>query len=412
MGLLQGIIVGFKEIWAHKLRSFLTTLGVVLGVAALASTFAFVEGMFSGWRQSIQDDGGIEKVWAEREPVPEDQQPYRHIARERRLEDLRAVQANVPEIEEYSPEVQMWGGNMRYRNKRVWARVQGVTKGTLLINNYAVEKGRFITDLDRIKRAQVVVLGYAIANDLYGQNAPVLGRPVFINNMPFRVIGVLESKAHQSGRSGRWRDWRDRIAFIPLETCLDRFLGTEDLQWLNFRVADPKKVSSVAQLIQNVLFFTHRRIACFSVRTNEEMVERFITISGAFNITMTLIAGISLVVGGIGIMNIMLASINERIRQIGIRKAIGARDRDILIQVLVESVFLSLLGGLLGIVISLGLTQAIERILRDTWFSGGVVRSGPLMLAFSVSVLVGIIFGLYPALKASRLDPIEALRYE
>jgi putative ABC transport system permease protein len=142
------------------------------------------------------------------------------------------------------------------------------------------------------------------------------------------------------------------------------------------------------------------------------MVERFITISGAFNITMTLIAGISLVVGGIGIMNIMLASINERIRQIGIRKAIGARDRDILIQVLVESVFLSLLGGLLGIVISLGLTQAIERILRDTWFSGGVVRSGPLMLAFSVSVLVGIIFGLYPALKASRLDPIEALRYE
>jgi putative ABC transport system permease protein len=411
MGLFQGIIVGLKEIWAHRLRSFLTMLGVVLGVAALASTFAFVEGMFSGWQQSIEDDGGIEKLWAEEEPVPEDQQPYRHIARKRRMEDLWAVQANVPEIKTFSPEVMVWGTVVHYHNKHVWCRTQGVTEGTLSVNNYAVETGRFISDVDRLTRARVAVLGSAIAIELYGSGAPVLGRRAVINTMPFRVIGVLKSRA-RAGRSGHWHDWRDRIIFIPLETCLDRFTGNEDLQGLNFEVSDASQVTSAAELIQNVLFFSHRRIACFSVRTNEEMVERFLTMSTAFNITMSLIAGISLVVGGIGIMNIMLASINERIRQIGIRKAIGARDRDVLTQVMIEAVTLSLLGGLLGIVVSLALTQAIEEILQGTWFGGSVVKAGPLMLAFCVSVLVGIVFGLYPALKAARLDPIEALRYE
>jgi ABC-type antimicrobial peptide transport system permease subunit len=387
-------------------------LGVILGVAALASTFAFVEGMFTGWQESIKDDGGIEKLWAEREPVPDEQQPYRHIARQRRLEDVRAVQANVADVSVFSPEVMIWGARVHYHDKSTWCRVQGVTEGTLPINNYAVEKGRFIADIDRQKRLNVAVLGSAIADDLYGRNAPVLGRRVFISSKPYRVIGVLQSKARTGRRSGRWRDWRDRLVYIPLETCLDRMLGRDELEWLNFRVEDPSRVDAVSELIQNVLFFTHRRIACFSIRTNEEMVERFLTITTAFDITMTLIAGISLVVGGIGIMNIMLASINERIRQIGIRKAIGARDRDVMIQVLVESIFLSLLGGLLGIVVSLVLTQAIEHIMRETWFGDSVVRVGPLMLAFSVSVLVGIIFGLYPALKASRLDPIEALRYE
>jgi len=148
-----------------------------------------------------------------------------------------------------------------------------------------------------------------------------------------------------------------------------------------------------------------------AVRTNEEMIERFSEITGAFSISLGIIAGISLIVGGIGIMNIMLASINERIREIGIRKAIGARNRDVLVQVLVEAVVLSLVGGIIGVFVSLALSKTIGMILRDT-FSSPVVRLGPLIFSACVSVVVGIAFGLYPAVKAAKLDPIEALRYE
>jgi putative ABC transport system permease protein len=159
------------------------------------------------------------------------------------------------------------------------------------------------------------------------------------------------------------------------------------------------------------MFLSHRRIWNVAIRTNEEMLERFSEITGSFSISLGIIAGISLIVGGIGIMNIMLASINERIREIGIRKAIGARNRDVLVQVLVEAVVLSFMGGLLGVLVSLLLTQAITGILADS-FSVPVVRMGALMFSGGISVVVGVAFGLYPAWRAANLDPIEALRYE
>lgn len=414
MGILQGIIVGFKEIWAHKLRSFLTMLGVILGVAALASMFAFVEGMFAGWKQAMQEQGGMEKLSATDSQVPEKQRPLRHIARARRPVDAVSVRVNVPGVIEYSPEVDLQGGLMRYRNKRTWVPVYAVGRGALRVNNQALAEGRFITDLDRIRGARVIVLGSAVVEELFEKNAPVLGRTVFFRDQPFRVIGVMQPLGMGMRGPRRGHDfmrWRNRFSYIPLETGMARFTGTKNLSTLNFKVEDASRLDRIAEAVQNTLFLTHRRLLNFSITTNVEMFERFGEITGAFGISLGIIASISLVVGGIGIMNIMLASINERIREIGIRKAIGARDRDILVQVLVEAVVLSLTGGVIGVGVSLLLTDVIGAILRNT-FSAPVVRAGPLVFSFCVSVAVGIVFGLYPAMRAAKLDPIEALRYE
>ncbi len=415
MGILQGIIVGFKEIWAHKLRSFLTMLGVILGVAALASMFAFVEGMFSGWKQAMEEQGGMEKLSTNDSQIPEKQRSFRHIARQRRRADVISVRANVPAISAFSPELDLQGGLIRYRNRRTWIQVSAVTAGSLPVNNQVLEHGRFITDHDRSTGARVIVLGAGAVDELFEKNAPAVGRLVYFRDQPFRVVGVMQAYG-SGGRMGSRRGhdfsrWRNRFSYVPLETGMLRFTGNKNLSWLNYKVLDTGRLERIAEAIQNALFITHRRLLNFTVATNTEMFERFAEITGAFGVSLGIIASISLLVGGIGIMNIMLASINERIREIGIRKAIGARDRDVLVQVLVEAVVLSLTGGLLGVAVSLALTETISVILRNT-FSAPVVRAGPLVFSFCVSVLVGIFFGLYPALRASKLDPIEALRYE
>jgi len=412
MGLLQGIIVGFKEIWAHKLRSLLTMLGVILGVAALSTMFAFVEGMFSGWKQAIEEQGGIEKLSVGNDQIPEAQLPFQHLTRKRRRADATAVMLSVAGVSAVSPEVMLReDAFVEYLGKRQWCELVGSTDGIMPIGNHELAAGRFICDMDRKTGARVVVLGSSVAEALFGARAPALLRRVYIKGVPFRVIGVMRNYELSGMGGGHFMQWKNRFTFVPLETAIKRLGAGADLSSLNFEVKDSARLAKVAEAIRTTLFFLNRRIINFSVRTNEEMLDRFSEISGAFSVSLGIIAGISLLVGGIGIMNIMLASINERIREIGIRKAIGARERDIMIQVLVEGVVLSLVGGMLGVCMSLFLTQTIGAIIHNT-FSKPIVRVGPLMFSFCVSVVIGIAFGLYPAFKAAKLDPIDALRYE
>jgi ABC-type antimicrobial peptide transport system permease subunit len=331
----------------------------------------------------------------------------------RRRADATAVMLSVPGVSAASPELFLRDSSIEYRGNRQWCSLIGATDGIMPIGNHELAAGRFICDMDRKSGARVVVLGASVAADLFGAHAPALLRRVYIRGVPFRVIGVMRNYelVGMGGRGGGFMQWKNRFTFVPLETVIKRLGNGEDLSSLNFEVRDSLRLAKVAEAIRNTLFFLNRRIINFSVRTNEEMLDRFSEISGAFSISLGIIAGISLLVGGIGIMNIMLASINERIREIGIRKAIGARERDIMTQVLVEAVVLSLVGGVLGVCMSLFLTQTIGAIISNT-FSKPVVRMGPLVFSFGVSVVIGIAFGLYPAFKAAKLDPIEALRYE
>jgi ABC-type antimicrobial peptide transport system permease subunit len=374
--------------------------------------FAIVEGMFAGWRQAIEEQGGIERLTVENDQIPEAQRAFRHLTRQRRRMDATAVMLSVPGVSVASPELFIRDNFVEYRGKREWCPLVGATDGIVPIGNHELAQGRFISDMDRKTGARVVVLGSSVAAGLFGDHAPALNRRVYIKGVPFRVIGVMANyELAGGGRGAHFMGWKNRFTFVPLETVMKRLNAGEDLSGLSFEVKDSTRLASVADSIRNTLFFLNRRIVNFAVRTNEEMLERFSEISGAFSLSLGIIAGISLLVGGIGIMNIMLASINERIREIGIRKAIGARERDIMTQVLVEAVVLSIIGGLLGVCMSLFLTHTVGAIIRNT-FSRPIVRVGPLVFSFCVSVVIGIAFGLYPAFKAAKLDPIEALRYE
>ena len=411
MGLWHGIVVGCKEMWAHKMRSFLTMLGVILGVAALGAMFAFMEGMINDMQKFIRETGGVERVTCSSDQIPEAQLPFSSLSRQRRMKDITALMENVPDIDEYSPEVSLGRDYpIQYLNKTVRVEVRGVTVGELALRNYDVSKGRFICDLDRVNRQRVAVIGTYVADELFGQYADPLGRNIRIGTKNFKVVGVLEH--YQAGPMGRnFMSWKNRVAFIPLETAWLMFTHNKDLTALDLQVKDTTKVAEISQLAKQVLFHTHRHISCLELRTNEEMVENFSSRTAAFNITLGIVASISMLVGGIGIMNIMLASINERIREIGIRKAIGARNIDILSQVIVEAVLLSVLGGFLGVAVSLMLTKLITFFVKSN-LSTPIIKPEQLLLAFTVSVVVGIIFGIFPAFKAARLDPIEALRHE
>ena len=411
MSLLHGIMVGCKEMWAHKMRSFLTMLGVILGVAALGAMFAFMEGMIADMQKFIRETGGVERVTCSSDQIPEDQLAFSSLNRQRRMKDIAALKSNIPDIDEYSPEVSLGRDYpVQHLNKTVRVEVRGVTMGELALRNYEVEKGRFICDLDRVNRQRVCVLGTYASDELFGSYGDPLGRTVRIGGKNFKVIGVL--KHYQAGNGGfNFMSWKNRIVFIPLETTWMVFTHNKDITALDIQVKDTTKVAAISQLAQQVLFHTHRHISCLQMRTNEEMVENFSSRTAAFNITLGIVASISMLVGGIGIMNIMLASINERIREIGIRKAIGARNIDILSQVIVEAVLLSILGGVLGVGVSLLLTKFITFFVKEN-LSAPIVKPEQLLFAFSVSVVVGIIFGIFPAFKASQLDPIEALRHE
>ena len=411
MSLIHGIMVGLKEMWAHKMRSFLTMLGVILGVAALAAMFAFMEGMIADMEKFIRETGGVERVTCSSDQIPEDQMPFSGLNRQRRMKDIQALMYNIPEIDEYSPEVTLGRDYpVQYMNKTVRVEVRGVTVGELALRNYEVEKGRFICDLDRVERQRVCVLGTYPADELFGQYGDPLGRKIRIGGKNFRVVGVL--KHYVAGQGGQnWMNWKNRIVFIPMETTWTVFTHNKDIPALDIQVKDTSKVAEISQRAQQVLFHTHRHISCLQMRTNEEMVQNFSDRTAAFNITLGIVASISMLVGGIGIMNIMLASLNERIREIGIRKAIGARNIDILSQVIVEAVLLSVLGGVLGVGVSLLLTKFITFFVKEN-LSAPIVKPEQLLFAFSVSVVVGIVFGIFPAFKAASLDPIEALRHE
>ena len=412
MGILQGVIVGFKEIWAHKLRSFLTMLGVILGVAALASMFAFVEGMFAGWKYWIEDAGGIQRLTTQDNIIPSSQTPFKHIAEPVKVNDVHVLRAAIDKLTRFSPEYAIPRCEFTAGNKKVSCMATAVTDTALAMQKHEIAQGRFITPVDRYNKARVAVIGAFVAAELFGKNGNALGRRICVNKKLFRVVGVLKEQQGIMGRHGHdHMSWKNRVAFVPLETGLALFSGKGELSEIGMDVCDSGSVPFVAETAQNVMFLSHRRIWNISIGTNEEMLQRFSEITGSFSISLGIIAGISLIVGGIGIMNIMLASINERIREIGIRKAIGARNRDVLVQVLVEAVVLSLVGGILGVFVSLLLTKTITIILADS-FSVPVVRMGALLFSGGVSVAVGVVFGLYPAWRAAKLDPIEALRYE
>ncbi|MHC4913864.1 MAG: ABC transporter permease [Planctomycetota bacterium] len=395
--------VALKTLLANKLRSFLAMLGIIIGVGAVISMLALAAGARSQVMSRITSMGTnllvIRPGQRRRRGVRSGS--YQNL----KLEDAEAIVREVPGVAEVAPVV-MGGAQLKYYGRNTSCSVVGTSITYFPIRSFEVEKGRCFTEVESERLARVAVLGPATADALFGESDP-LGEIFKLKGINFRVIGVLKSKGDQG-----WFNPDDQ-ALVPYSTAMKQLFGTDHLREIDIRAEDGADLDAVVAGTTALLRRRHRLAPeeddDFHIRNQAELLEMASTVLRTFTILLGSIAGISLLVGGIGIMNIMLVTVAERTREIGVRKAIGARDRDILGQFLFESILLSGLGGVLGIGFGVGIARLISWASKDFIT---VVEPLSVILALSVSAAVGIFFGFYPALRASWLDPIEALRYE
>lgn len=465
MDLANAILLGLKEIWAHKFRSALTMLGIILGVSSLVAMSALVKGMEVGMKEALIAIGGLEKIRVEPQDVPVEQKHLADQAVGVTINDVYALQASAPLVKSFSPEMRLRGARVTGNGKsfRPW-NVAGVWPSAVEMNEHVVQYGRMFNEYDDEYARSVCVIGTEIRNELWGspeqagKEVVPIGETIYINQVPFTIIGMfqhyeseqekklreLEAKQPKQKQTGpaRSRGWSGRgqsfvyrfkntTIYMPMNTMWLKLragmTGRDSDRWgragaeaavvadprlstLEVKIASFDKLAPAIQQMQNVLMTTHKGIEDFTFRTQEEWAENITTFIRNARLSGGMIAGISLLVGGIGIMNIMLASISERVREIGIRKSIGATDFDIFVQILIESTVVAILGGLAGMVTSFALVHLISVVSPTE--NTPVVTFTALSVAFLFSAGIGVLAGIIPAVKASRLNPIQALRYD
>jgi len=408
------IFIAGRSLFANKLRSALTMLGIIIGVAAVIAMLSIGRGAQDAIDSQLQSLGtnllfvlpGRSSIGGIRGETG--------TAGTLTLEDAYALAdpAAVPAALAVAP---TWTtiSQVVYQGENVRTRTLGVTPEFEQVRNSPVLAGEFIQPGHIASRSNVALLGSTVAARLFGDQEP-LGQWIRINNTPFRVIGVLKSK----GVTG-FVD-QDDMVLVPITTAQSRlagggsYRGANTIAWINVQVVNADQMDEAVEQIRAVLRKRHHVLYedDFTIVGQNDISDAANQIIGIFTAFLGGVAAISLIVGGIGIMNIMLVSVTERTREIGIRKAVGATREDILVQFLVEAVTLTTAGGLIGVLLGLGVTALASDIDIGEWTLNPVVSLDAVMLALSFSTVVGIVFGLYPARRAARLNPIEALRYE
>ncbi|PKN90982.1 MAG: ABC transporter permease [Chloroflexi bacterium HGW-Chloroflexi-6] len=409
MTLTQIIIESLESLNANKLRSGLTILGIVIGVAAVIAMLAIGQGAQDSITGSISGIGtNLLFVFS-----GNDQAELRNI-RPLTMADAAALADPfaVPSVIGVAPIIQSNSVRMASSSDQTTATVSGVTPAYASVRNYVVVEGDFITEEQNLGRASVVLLGPELAEKLFGRTEGLVGETVRIEGQPFRVAGVLESRG--GGAFGS----EDNEALIPLSTARARIIrrSGDRVDVIFVQAISADAVPQASEELAQVLRARHRTDVGaddFTVFSQQDFLETAATITGVFTTFLGGIAAISLLVGGIGIMNIMLVSVSERTREIGLRKALGARRKDILVQFLTESSLLSLIGGLVGIFLGWVIATAVGQFAAasGTPFNPNISLDA-VLLATVFSAAVGLFFGIYPANRAASLEPVEALRYE
>jgi putative ABC transport system permease protein len=454
MNFLNAITVGLKEIRANKFRSFLTMLGIILGVGSLVAQSALVKGLENGMKETLIAIGGVQKVYITAQEIPVWQKYRAEESVGITMNDVYALQRSAPLIRLVTPEMRIQNNTITRAGKAFnpW-NFAGTWASDLEMNQHVIEYGRMFNEEDDRLARNVCVVGTGVRDALFGSPEEIgreinpVGEFVNISNQRFRIIGMFEHyqsaldlKARKAvkegpdkpapsgpkrragggtpqGRGGYF-EWKNKTVFIPLNTMWLRFRagagqdGTSDprLSTLEFMVTDLDQMGNALQQVRNVLMSTHHGIEDFSFNTNENWSDNIATAIRNARLTGGIIAAISLLVGGVGIMNIMLASITERVREIGVRKAIGATFLDVFLQILIESIVIASIGGVAGLLASKGLVNILS--LLSPGDDTPVITLNAMLFGFSFSVCVGILAGLFPGFKAAKLNPIQALRYE
>jgi putative ABC transport system permease protein len=403
---IENILLALNSIVSNKMRSFLTTLGILIGVASIITVVALIQGIFASIDQQIQQLG-TNIITIEPHMEVRSFADYMNNRPELTLEDAEALKRSISGITDLAPII-FQTSQVKYAGKTRNTLIYGVHPQYQDINGQYAEQGRFLTDLDVEYHRRVVVLGQEIVDSMKLGEAPI-GKSILISNVPFKIVGIMEKRGSFFGQS------QDNFALIPLTSALDlygRIAG--HFAYIQFRVADMNQLNNVKQQCSTILRRRHKipenKPDDFKISTQEDIVESFSKTTNVITAIVMGIVGISLLVGGIGIMNIMLVTVTERTREIGIRKAVGATRKNILSQFLIEAVTLSFLGGAFGILLGMGLGNLAASLIPN--FPPAHTPLWAIFLGFGFSTGVGILFGVYPAGKAAGLNPIDALRHE
>lgn len=392
---------------ANKARSALTMLGIVIGIASVIAMTAIGEGAQASIQSSIQAAGAnlLTVTPGQQRGVGQQVSAGRGSAQTLTQEDADAIKKNVTSVKAVSPELAR-----RYqvtaKGKNTSVQTTGVVPEYAEVRNFQIEQGTFITDRDLQAVSRVAVIGPTTRDDLFGENANAIGSVVRINGTEFRVIGVTVAKG------GTGFSNPDDAIYVPISTAQRYLAGDKYVGSISVQAIDQQSMTAVQEQITNLLLDRHKisdpAAADFSVLNQADIVATASSVTQTFTMLLASIAGISLLVGGVGIMNMMLTTVTERTREIGLRKAIGAEESDISQQFLLESVMLTFIGGLVGTLLGCALAIGVQQL--------GVTQTKisltTILLACGVSAGIGILFGYYPARRAAKMNPIEALRFE
>lgn len=429
--ILENVKIAFKSLGLNKLRSFLTMLGIIIGVGSVVAVMSVGAGAEASITENIQSMGtnvitispGREQVFAgnrevRMEPNAEqgrgfmnrfgDNEEEEIVAGELYLEDVDALKEKAKLLNEVVPVLSGFNSTFSYMSWSGNVSITATTEDYLSLQGYEMDKGSFFTASDVSNSSNVAVLGYNVVSDYFGKINPI-GEEVKINGKNFTVMGILESVGSTLSHFGMSSD---DFVYIPITTAQNKIYGVDTVDQIMAKVESEEVIDQAIDEAKATLRVQHHILPeesnDFEVSSSAQLLEMASSVTDILIITLTSIAAISLLVGGIGIMNIMFVSVTERTREIGIRKAIGAKNRDILVQFLTESVVLSLSGGIIGV----GFAGFITWILSTFTTLSSLITAFPIILALSFSTVIGLGFGIFPAMRAARLNPIDSLRHE
>ena len=400
----ESFLMAWASLIANKMRSILTMLGIIIGVAAVIALVSIGNGVKQDIQNSISSLGSNLLMVMPGAPRTPGVRPSQGSMKSLKVSDYQAI-SKLDGVKAASP----YTANSYvtiYQSKNWTTTVSGVSSNFQDVNNWTMAEGRFISSKNVENRERVAVVGQTVVKNLFAGEDPV-GKEIRVKNIPFRVIGVLNSKGN-----GTMGNDQDDVIFIPYTTAMERVEGVDYLRMVYVVASDDNGIDRLQSDIENLLRVRHSikdtNLDDFNIQNMKSIMETMEQTTGTLTLFLGAVAAISLVVGGIGIMNIMLVSVTERTREIGIRKALGATYFVIVTQFLIEAVVISLMGGLIGIALGIGASKLIGLASGMST----VISAPTIVLSFAFSMAIGLVFGIYPARKAAKLNPIDALHYE
>jgi len=400
----ESFLMAWASLIANKMRSILTMLGIIIGVAAVIALVSIGNGVKQDIQNSISSLGSNLLMVMPGAPRTPGVRPSAGSMKSLKVSDYEAI-SKLDGVRAASP---MTNGSyvVIYQNKNWTTSVSGVSYNYLDVNNWSMKSGRFLSEKNVQNRERVAVVGKTVVKNLFGDEDPV-GAEIRVKNIPFRIIGVLNSKG-----SGAMGNDQDDMVIIPYTTAMERVDGIDYLRMIYVVGKDENGIDRLQSDIENLLRVRHgikdTNLDDFNIQNMNSIMETMEETTGTLTLFLGAVAAISLVVGGIGIMNIMLVSVTERTREIGVRKALGATYNVIVTQFLIEAIVISLMGGIIGIILGVGSSKLIGMASGMST----VISIPTIVMSFAFSVAIGLVFGIYPARKAAKLNPIDALHYE